>query len=328
MIQTQTALSLDSTMIAIQSSGGIQPTIIAQAAALTSQSSIIASQETQIVMQAQLMTQEASQPVPQPSPSSLPLPTIIPVTLPNIVSTPSPVSTLDISSRIKNAKILLFEDMAGVYDTGRYVKQALDEMNASYIDVADMQGKFKQALLEENWDLVIASDENRSHTVSIKGEFFTYFKQQLEDGGSVIIEIWNLDTNIDSAAIDLLDECGLEYQGDLFDMRYQSQVYYATNPSHPLLNTPNQVRLENVANYWPLEGDLGDLVRKTSSSKATIILNRRPEFPESYGVFSTCYEGRMILQTFSSHQYRKVDSVHLWQNSITYALTNHFSIRP
>jgi hypothetical protein len=35
-------------------------------------------------------------------------------------------------------------------------------------------------------------------------------------------------------------------------------------------------------------------------------------------------DGRVILQTFSSHDYPTNDMVALWQNYIVYTLTNHF----
>jgi len=45
-------------------------------------------------------------------------------------------------------------------------------------------------------------------------------------------------------------------------------------------------------------------------------------------VLATCYEGRVILQTFSNHDYRYNEIVPLWQNYIHYTLKNHFLAVP
>lgn len=42
-------------------------------------------------------------------------------------------------------------------------------------------------------------------------------------------------------------------------------------------------------------------------------------------VLATCYQGRVIIQTFSNHDYHRDDVVPLWQNYIYYTLKNHFA---
>jgi hypothetical protein len=44
-----------------------------------------------------------------------------------------------------------------------------------------------------------------------------------------------------------------------------------------------------------------------------------------YGVLATCMQGRFTLMTFSTHDYRRDQTVPLWMNMITWALTNHYN---
>jgi len=45
-------------------------------------------------------------------------------------------------------------------------------------------------------------------------------------------------------------------------------------------------------------------------------------------VLATCFEGRVIIQTFSDHDYHQADIIPLWQNYIHYTLKNHFAVTP
>ena len=43
-----------------------------------------------------------------------------------------------------------------------------------------------------------------------------------------------------------------------------------------------------------------------------------------YGVIAECMEGRVIFQTFSTHDYRIDQTTALWENYIIYTLTKHY----
>jgi hypothetical protein len=50
-------------------------------------------------------------------------------------------------------------------------------------------------------------------------------------------------------------------------------------------------------------------------------------------VLATCYQGRVIIQTFSDHDYGQDNQdmgilVPLWENYIHYTLKNHFAVTP
>ena len=46
------------------------------------------------------------------------------------------------------------------------------------------------------------------------------------------------------------------------------------------------------------------------------------------GVLASCMGGRVIIQTFSDHDYRQTEIIPLWQNYIHYTLMNHFAVAP
>lgn len=329
-IETQTALGVEATLIAMQSAGEVQPTIEAQSLTMTAQTVLITEQAVQIGQQALALTQappaavspDARLPAPG-EPASTPQPTITPL------PSPTPTPTVDVISLGVRANILLYEDMAGVFNTSRTVKLALDDLGFPYVDTKDHIGQFKEALLDEApegkaWDLVISANEGRTRYTMIRGEFFTYLRSLLAGGSSVIIEAWNLDSLMDQPLRDLFNDCGVEYHGDMYDLRDQSLVFYSAYPNSPILTYPNQPPLYNVTNYWDLEGDLGDLLQLADGSKAQILLGRRIDFPTKYGTLTACMDGRLIIQTFSTHQYAQKDMIALWQNYIYNALKSHY----
>jgi len=333
-LQTQTALNVQATMIKIQSGEETQPTIVAQGIELTNQAQNLHNQETQVAVKSYDLT-EAYQRLESVKQF------ITETTTPSSTEeTPVPTATatriINMKELIFSANILLFEDMAGVYNTTRYIKEALDKLELKYTDTKDMQGEFKKQLLAKApngkaWDLIIAADEARSIHNSLKGEFFSLFQDHLEQNGAVILETWNLDTLNDNAANSLLSKCGLAYHGDMYDLRFESQVFYTLQPAHPILNEPNYVSLYSVTNYWDAKGDLGDLLKTTSSGAAAAIFSRKPNpaicsdsQQTCWVTLATCYDGRFIIQTFSTHQYDRASMVLLWQNYIYNALKNHF----
>jgi len=49
-----------------------------------------------------------------------------------------------------------------------------------------------------------------------------------------------------------------------------------------------------------------------------------PSKPNSRAVLTSCLGGRLVLQTFDTHEYSREDMLKLWQNYVYYTLTNHF----
>jgi hypothetical protein len=94
----------------------------------------------------------------------------------------------------------------------------------------------------------------------------------------------------------------------------QDSPLFSIYKTVPPLVTPNI--------YWT--GDAGDLMKISGTGDATLLAGTQASEKSSYGVLTSCMQGRMILQTFSTHDYQETKTVALWQNYIIYTLTNHF----
>lgn len=317
--------SFDATKAALN----VQATIQAQQAqrdALATSESSAATQIAQEV-QATLVSQQGTQ-IAEQQAEDEPLPTDIPPT-PTFTPTPDPTQpdaptdipptpTPDIDAMVKSAKILLFEDMAGEYEV-RYVKNALDIMGLSYTDVGDASGDFKTQLLSgTDWDLIIVSNEARSN---IQGEFFVYLNDHLSNGTAEIIEVWALDEIASGKISNILTRCGVKFQKDWTDPENPSLWYLA--PEHPVFHEPNEgMSLTRYVDYW--DWDDGDLIELTPGSEATLLVGSIATEKTRYGTVATCLDGRLIIQTHCTHNYRQDDMVRLWQNYIYNTLKNRF----
>lgn len=219
---------------------------------------------------------------------------------------------------LKSARILLFEDMSASRQI-RLVKEALDEAGYFYLDVGSAKGWFKSQLLSGmEWDLVIAAAEAPRE---FGGEFFEYIDVYLEQGAAVIIENWDLDNAPLGRVKPILDRCGVTVQGDWYEP--EMRVFYWTDPTDPIFNYPNRLTsgLRNAARLW--HGDIGDLLQ--GSGDAQILASDNHLLNNDHGLLVSCVGGRMVLQTFRSHEYHHDDMVALWQNYIYHTLSNHFA---
>lgn len=242
---------------------------------------------------------------------------------PTITTTPS--APQPDQRLLDSARILLFEDMSASRQI-RIVKEALDNLGYFYLDVGSAKGWFKTQLLSgTDWDLVIAAAEAER---DFGGEFFKYLDDQITKGAGVVVENWDLDAAPSGKAGLLLKRCGLRFQADWY--MPELRVFYWTMPEAPVFHEPNQIpgQLRNAAPFWT--GDLGDLLevdpQVASNPNGPIILaSTNPEMKTSNGVLSSCLSGRVILQTFRTHEYQHDDMLHLWQNYIYQALKAHLA---
>jgi hypothetical protein len=229
---------------------------------------------------------------------------------------------VDIESQIQNANILLYED-SGSEGLKRYVKEALDRGGYQYTDVAGEIGRFKTELLSGvEWDLIISAAEARSH---VRGEFFDYMNDALNNDAAVIIEVWYLDEIIRGKVSSIMDRCGFRLYKDWYNPDKDSRSIFWLDPSNPLFSEPNpEVSLVHYGPYW-MDGDVGDLLMSTSSSNGVLVAGTIQSRKNDHGTIGVCDDGRLILQTFSSHDYKSADVINLWQNYIYYTLKNHFN---
>lgn len=319
---TQAELDTRATIMAQQLIEQAQATGAAAEATRMSQeiqSTLLAQQSTQLAAQAE--TQMAAAAVVE---AALPSQTVPPATQP---PTPAPsleaptqlpaTPTPDIDTQINSAKILLYEDMAGLYEV-RYIKNALDMLGLSYVDVGDAAGNFKTQILSgTDWDLIIVGAEART---IIQGEFFVYLNSELNRNTAVIIEIWALDEIASGTISNILTRCGIKFQKDWVDPEFPSLWYLV--PEHPVFHEPNEgMSLTRFIDYW--SGDEGDLIQILPGGDATLLVGNIATEKQRYGTVAVCEEGRLIIQTHSSHNYRQEDMTRLWQNYIYHTLKNH-----
>lgn len=309
---------------------GLACNLVARPTRLEATLTAVYVQQTSLAITAEALSAFSS--LPQTAtPASIPAPTTTPLP-PAAAATPAPGETsiasdpIDADERLmKSAHILLFEDMSASRYI-RLVKEALDRMDYFYLDVGSAKGWFKtQMLSNQSWDLVIASAEADRE---FGGEFFQYLDDQLGRGAAVILENWDLDAAPQGQARLLLDHCGVQVASDWFEP--ELRVFFWTDPAHPIFNQPNPLPggLRNAAKLW--SGDLGDLleVKLTGgqlAGGAQILASSGAVSPDDHGLLAVCMNGRMVLQTFRSHEYHHDDIVALWQNYIDYTLRSHFA---
>jgi len=74
--------------------------------------------------------------------------------------------------------------------------------------------------------------------------------------------------------------------------------------------------------------DTGDLVEAPSGSGAVPLLSISPDSKTSHLMLTECMDGKLFLQTFSSHTLTYNADGPLWENMIYNALRNRFSGAP
>ena len=265
---------------------------------------------------------------PYPTYTAAPVDTAAPQPTPAAIDT---VPALDINERIKGSNILIFEDITGDPSLVPVVTRTINSMNFSggkIVNTADRMGDFKdQANSATAWDLIIVAAEVRS---SFSGEMFEALYDHINNGGAVILEVWYLDKVASGKIAPILSKCGVSFFRD-WQRSYSydpfSYSIYWLDKTHPLLSTPNSV-LPPSYPYPEWFTDAGDLMELGSDGDAVLVGGVHQDRKSDYGVLTSCLDGRMVLQTFSTHDY-KMDIVQpLWENYITYTLTKHYEYVP
>lgn len=282
-------------------------------------------------------------PGPTPAIQNPPTPTPPPLVTQPVVQasqpappTRAPVSPEELAARMKTASILLYEDMATRLDTVRYIKPVLDKMGLKYKDDGAAKGWLRDDVAKgpgdgKFWDLVIIAAEDK---VGSSGEFFTYVLNSLDKGASVIMETWFLDASYSGLALGMMDRCRIQFDGNWIKIAPSRTVLFALDPTHPILNEPNSgMSFSKSTDYWwdpngKITYDVGDLVRLQPGSSSKLILGTSAESKDSHGTLTVCMDGRLILQTFSDHQFSLDSMSQLWQNYIYNALRTHFEAAP
>ncbi len=283
-------------------------------AALEFQSTLMSQQLTMQAMQ----TEPASQPtqiIPSPIPPTSEPPTAVVPVATDIL----PTATPDVEAQIKSAKILLYEDTPYI---GLWIKDTLDGMGLKYTMVGDALGDFMENLNSGiQWDLIIVGAEAHDE---VSGEFFDAItKRVVQQNTAVIVEMWYLDSISEGRIKPLTTQCGVELQKN-YDVA--SSIYWLES-SGPVFTDPNiAIPLIHYNPYWAYQA--GDYMRLLPGSDATLLAGMYQNRSSDYGVVASCFDGRVILQTFCNHDYKETDIQLLWENYIHNTLKNHFAAGP
>lgn len=227
------------------------------------------------------------------------------------------VPTLSPEDQIKTSNILLYEDTSRRLSP--WIKHTLDRMGLSYTYVGDAVGDFMTELLSsKKWDLIIVGAENKA---TVQGEFWDVIVPEILDSNTALIaEVWYLDRTANGKVKQLLKGCGVEYQQDY----PLAQSMYLLKPDHPIFHEPNEdFSFINYSRFWKAKA--GDVIRLApGSNSATLLAGEYRDRDTDYGLMATCFDGRVVLQTFSNHDYHEDMIKNLWENYITYVLKNHY----
>jgi hypothetical protein len=265
------------------------------------------------------LTQAAlnSQPPAQPT-SPPPEPTIPQPDAPTQVQ---PTPTADVEARIRSANVLVYEN-TDEYGIGMWIQDALDGMGIKYTQTGSYSGHFMEYLNSgAKYDLIIVGAEAKDR---ISGEFWDVIHTRLtRDKVALIVEVWYLDTESSGPISKILSGCGIRYQKDY---SLADSIYW-WDPTHPIFNEPNTaLPLLHYNRYW--QNQTGDQIRLGGSGDAELLAGLAAKKSNQEGVLATCYDGRVIIQTFSDHDYDQADILPLWENYIHYTLKNHFLAVP
>lgn len=304
LLETQSAISVQQTVLAMNEATQNAPTAIPT---------------------------QAEQPTYTPYPTYTTLPEATNITISTqVVPTDTPSVVLDFDSWMQEeAKILVYEDMKGNFQYKPRVDQALNALglnSARVVRVADAQGNFLSELnTGRGWDLIITAAETRTGPT---GEFWEAIGDLvMNDNVALIAEEWNLDSFYIGKISPLLSRCGITVHKDWVRDPANYNIYdfsvYWLEPEHPVFTEPNVVNSLIVPNivWW---NDAGDLL-KLKGGDAQLLAGTQKNEHSSYGVIATCMEGRVIWQSFSTHDYPADDTIALWQNYIVYTLKNRFT---
>jgi hypothetical protein len=302
--QTEIALNVQATQLAFaesQTANASEENPAEQETASDYQATEDAQNTTQIALDVQ-STVNAQQITKEVQVTNTPLPTT--------ATQPAPTAIdQDFDTWIRSASILLYEDMAGDFSAYRFIQLALDGMGLRYTDVRDALGHYKTQLLSggpggQGWDLIISGKESRT---AVSGEFYVYINDAINLGSSVIIEEWDIDSIGYGKISTLLSRCGVSLHRDWIGEPLDKQLLYPMDGTHPVHHTPNEgISLTNPSDFWTWNVfDLGDLLRLTPGSNATLIWGARTNNKDSYAI-----------QTYGSHSYGQDRVVLMWQNYI------------
>lgn len=222
---------------------------------------------------------------------------------------------------MKDAKILVYNAMYGKGDTP-VIENAIDGMalGRNTTNVGDAVGDFISSMNSATqWDLIIVGSEFRSQ---VQGEIFDVVVDQVDRGSSIVIETWYIDQVYNGRVQPLMQRCGITFHRDWWrknNANLNEFLIYLLEPDNPVFSTPNTISMLIPYDIKWVD-DVGDTVTLIPGSGAVLLAGTQPKEHNSYGMITECLDGRLIWQTFSTHDYKDQEMISLWQNYIYNAL--------
>jgi hypothetical protein len=223
------------------------------------------------------------------------------------------------------ANILLYDAMYGRGDTN-VIENAIDGLGLSGnttnvgTNIGDFLSEMNSAV---TWDLIIVGSEFRSQ---VQGEIFDALANEIDRGSSVVLETWYIDQVFNGRIQPVMQRCGITFHQDWWrdnNADLNSFLVYLVEPDAELFSQPNTIGMLIPYDIRWID-DVGDTVKKISGSDAVLMAGRLPNEHNSYGLLTECMGGRMVWQTFSTHDYKDQDMINLWQNYIYNTLEARF----
>ncbi|NPV78055.1 MAG: hypothetical protein HPY59_16975 [Anaerolineae bacterium] len=260
--------------------------------------------------------------------------------LPSETATPAVTATLNavehtrqIEARIKAANVLIYDEPDGQGRLVPRISKAVAAMGFSggnIVNTSNYLGNFDRLLRTQTWDLVILSAQSRDRVEIGSLGVLDPISNHIARGGALIVETWNLDEDQSALAGLLLNVCGARVEKDWHraeNYTYADFLIPALKADSPVFSRPYTIAMPlRPTVFWP--GDAGDLLRLDATGSSKILAGVLSSDPNNYGLLTSCLDGRMVLQTFSTHDYSLYETVHLWQNMMQYTLANYFSSQP
>jgi hypothetical protein len=116
-----------------------------------------------------------------------------------------------------------------------------------------------------------------------------------------------------------MQRCGISFQRDWWrDNKADLNDYlvYLLEPDDPMFSQPNAMSMLIPSGSFLWVGDIGDLLEINAGSDAVLLGGAQKKQYDSYGAIAECLDGRMVWQTFSTHDYKYQDMINMWQNYI------------
>jgi hypothetical protein len=222
----------------------------------------------------------------------------------------------DMDALIRGSRILLFED---TWQYGTWVYDTVKSMGLTATYDGDAIGNFLEHLNSSQWDLVIVVGE--AHSV-VQGEIWDAILTTLNRSNkpALAAEVWYLDDISEGRIKSFTTECGIKWQKDLLS----AVPYFWLAPDSPFASNPGPVpSLTGGGGYWD-GADAGDEVRLIPGSGATLLAGTHAGDTSNHGVITSCFQGRVIFQTFCDHDFSRGTVQSLWKNYITNTLIAHY----